>query len=203
MDKEIIWTNPINGKAIITIPSNNIYVPVDLVEPPTKKDLVCFQNDVPGVTIEATVPGNPEKIIKPTHRKATPEEIADITIPLVCEKQNIDPSLVTGYHVVNRVKSMSMDNYFRDAWVINDGEIDVDMTKAVDVHKEKLRQERAELFAPLDLEQKKALVSGDTTKVQEVEAKLQALRDVTNHQEIASAATLDELKVAGRSVLKK
>ena len=42
MTKEIIWTNPADGKTWITIPAGNIYVPVDIQGQPPKKALLAL-----------------------------------------------------------------------------------------------------------------------------------------------------------------
>jgi hypothetical protein len=76
----------------------------------------------------------------------------------------------------------------------------VNMEKAKEVHRELLRRERAPKLAALDVELSKAFK--DPVKQDEIEAKRQALRDVTTDPSIAAATTLEELKLAIPNVLK-
>lgn len=93
------------------------------------------------------------------------------------------------------------DRTFRNAWTAEDGPITVDMSKAVEIHKDALRKVRAPLLQALDIEMMAAWAKGDTTTGQEVEAKKQALRDVTDDPRIAAATTPDELKAVVPEVL--
>ena len=61
--------------------------------------------------------------------------------------------------------------------------VKIDLAKAKEMHKERIRQARAPLFAPLDVEYQRATeTSADTSAIV---AKKQALRDAT------AAATID------------
>lgn len=94
------------------------------------------------------------------------------------------------------------DRAFRNAWTIGDsGPLDIDMEKAVEIHKDALRKVRAPLLQALDIEMMKAWATGDTEAGQEVEAKKQALRDVTADPRIAAAKTPEELKAVVPEVL--
>lgn len=88
------------------------------------------------------------------------------------------------------------DRYFRDAWAWTTAQpvIDVDMTKARETHRERLRELRAPRFEPLERAQRTALVNGDTSQAQQLETNLQALRDVTADPAIDAAQTPDQLK---------
>ena len=70
--------------------------------------------------------------------------------------------------------------------------IKVDMTKAKEVHKNKIREARAPKFAELDIEFNKALETGASTT--DIVAKKQALRDAPAAAEIENAADTDALK---------
>lgn len=93
------------------------------------------------------------------------------------------------------------DRTFRAAWVRDAGGVSVDMEKAVEVHKDTLRKVRAPLLQALDIEMMTAWAKGDTKTAQEVEAKKQALRDVTDDPRIEAATTPDELKAVVPEVL--
>lgn len=91
------------------------------------------------------------------------------------------------------------DRYFRDAWK---HDLTVDMVKAREIHKDRLRAQRAPLLAALDIEYQIADEKGDAAAKKTVADKKQALRDVTDDPAIASAATPEELKAAIPAVLK-
>ena len=72
--------------------------------------------------------------------------------------------------------------------------INVNMTKAVEIKKEMIRQERAPLLADLDVQFMRAVEAGDTDAQATIAAKKQALRDATDDPAITAATTPDELK---------
>ena len=68
----------------------------------------------------------------------------------------------------------------------------IDMAKAREIHKEKIRVARKPLLEALDIEFQKALETGASTT--DIIAKKQALRDAPADSEITSAADTDALK---------
>jgi hypothetical protein len=72
--------------------------------------------------------------------------------------------------------------------------ININIEKAKELKKNKLRQERAEILKQLDVDFMRALEAGDTAKVQEISAKKQALRDCTNHPDLVQASSVEDLK---------
>ena len=68
----------------------------------------------------------------------------------------------------------------------------VDMAKAREIHKDKIRAARAEKFKELDVEFTKALEVATSTT--DIAAKRQALRDAPADSGITSAADTDALK---------
>ena len=68
----------------------------------------------------------------------------------------------------------------------------VDMAKARNIHKEKIRFARKPLLEALDIEFQKALETGASTS--DIVAKKQALRDAPANSEIAAANDTDSLK---------
>ena len=106
----------------------------------------------------------------------------------------IDPRFVSSAEV-------PMDRTFRDAWE-DTGQIGVNMPKAREIHKERLRQIRVPLLAALEVEYQRADEQGDAVLKAVIATKKQALRDVTNHPAIASAKTPDELKAVIPDALK-
>tara|TARA_R100001594_G_scaffold55922_3_gene89648 strand:- start:3243 stop:3524 length:282 start_codon:yes stop_codon:yes gene_type:complete len=70
--------------------------------------------------------------------------------------------------------------------------IKIDMAKAKEVHREKIRLARNDKFPALDVEYQKAQETGSDTSA--IVAKKQALRDAPAASAIDAATTPDELK---------
>ena len=68
----------------------------------------------------------------------------------------------------------------------------INMAKAREIHKDKIRSARVEKFKELDIEFQKALETGASTT--DIVAKKQALRDAPADSGIASASDADALK---------
>jgi hypothetical protein len=86
------------------------------------------------------------------------------------------------------------DRTFRNAWTLADGaEIAVEMQKARELWKDKMRKARAPLLAALDVEMSRAFKDG--ARQEEIEARRQALRDVTADPAIEAAKTPEELRL--------
>ena len=91
---------------------------------------------------------------------------------------------------------------FRNGWEANaeTGIISVNMEKAKDIWRDKIRAAREAEFAALDAAFMKAMETGaDTT---EIVAQKQALRDAPAHADIGAATTPDELKLVQPAGLK-
>lgn len=86
------------------------------------------------------------------------------------------------------------DRTFRNAWKFEDGWIVVDMEKARELHRNKLRELRKPKLEALDVEYQRADEAGNSAEKKKVAAKKQALRDVTSDPAIDAAKTPDELK---------
>jgi len=71
--------------------------------------------------------------------------------------------------------------------------LNIDVNRALDVHKKQIRTKREILFKDLDVQFMRALEAGNSTLAAEIGAKKQALRDATNI-DITNISTLDELK---------
>jgi hypothetical protein len=86
------------------------------------------------------------------------------------------------------------DRTFRNAWTLADGaEIAVEMQKARELWKDKMRKARAPLLAALDVEMSRAFKDG--AGQEEIGARRQALRDVTADPAIEAAKTPEELRL--------
>lgn len=71
--------------------------------------------------------------------------------------------------------------------------IEINLEKALEIHKEKIRERREIVFKDLDIKFMKALEQGNTILSTEIGTKKQALRDITDI-DISSVSTLAELK---------
>lgn len=109
-------------------------------------------------------------------------------------KKSDGSKIASWRHMPNSV--IPTDMTFRDAWADETPEltIDIDMNKAREIHKNKIREARAPLLAALDVEYQRADEAGDTAAKKAVAAKKQALRDTTKDARLASATTPDRLK---------
>ena len=94
------------------------------------------------------------------------------------------------YKIVD-VSTISSDRSFRNAWIL-DSEITVDISKAKDITKNKLRVERKPLLKAQDILFMQAQESGSDTSG--IVTEKQRLRDITN--QVDSMTTVEELKKA-------
>lgn len=92
------------------------------------------------------------------------------------------------------------DRTFRDAW---DRKLRVNMSKARDVWRDKIREARAPHLAALDVEYQRADEAGDTKWKKKIASRKQALRDAPADPRIDAAKTPDRLKAVWPVVLTK
>jgi len=110
----------------------------------------------------------------------------ELSIEAVLEK---DVPKGKGARIVDQ-NSLPRDNDFYDAWEMDDTTVTVNLAKAKEITKNRLRAERAPLLAAQDVAFQRALETGaDTTAIV---AEKQRLRDITLLAD--SATTLDELR---------
>lgn len=79
--------------------------------------------------------------------------------------------------------------------------ITINIEKAKEIKKNSIRQERLPLLSELDIEFMKAVELGDIQKQQEIATKKQELRDITKHEAISNASTVEELKQLNLNIL--
>jgi hypothetical protein len=77
--------------------------------------------------------------------------------------------------------------------------ITINMAKARDIHRARMREARTPLLSALDIQFQRALESNADTSA--IVAKKQALRDVTADPAIEAAQTIEELKAVWPEVL--
>ena len=97
-----------------------------------------------------------------------------------------------GALIVDAADLPEADNDFFNAWELADGKVSVNLDKAKELTKERLRAERAPLLAAQDVAFQRALESATPVDTSAIVAEKQRLRDVTN---LADAAkTTEELR---------
>jgi hypothetical protein len=134
-----------------------------------------YENDEGGITI------------------VTPSDKTDLTLDEI--KDKCCPS---GKTIVTINKSeMPSNRNFRNAWKLNSNNIETDMTKAKEIHKDNIRNARVSKLAELDIEFQKALETSASTT--DIVSKKQALRDAPADSAITSAKTETELKAQWNS----
>lgn len=95
--------------------------------------------------------------------------------------------------------SVPADRTFRDAW---DASLCVNMEKAREIHRNRMREARAPKLQVLDVAYVRALEGGDAAGAQTIAAQKQTLRDVTVDPSIEAASTPEELKAVWPQCLK-
>lgn len=75
--------------------------------------------------------------------------------------------------------------------------IKINLDKAKEILKDRVRAERAPILSSLDVEFMRAVEAGDTQKQQEIASKKQSLRDATKAVDLISS--VDEIKVSSAS----
>ena len=79
--------------------------------------------------------------------------------------------------------------------------ITVNMTKAREIKKDHLRQERKPLLEKLDVQYMRAIEAGATDEQASIATKKQQLRDITADAGITNATTADQLKSVRPAIL--
>lgn len=75
--------------------------------------------------------------------------------------------------------------------------IKINLDKAKEILKDRVRAERAPMLSSLDVEFMRAVEAGDTQKQQEIASKKQSLRDATKSVDLISS--VDEIKASSAS----
>lgn len=97
-------------------------------------------------------------------------------------------------HVNSEDVSVPVERMFRGAWQLNGDVIEVDMDKAREIWRDKIRTARTKEFDKLDASFMKALEYGDVPLQQSIAAQKQVLRDAPSDPLIDAATTPEELK---------
>lgn len=97
------------------------------------------------------------------------------------------------------VADIPADRTFRAAWKPG---LTVDIAKARNLHKDRMRAARKPRLEALDAEMLRALEDGNQAAVADIKRRKKALRDVTDDPAIAAAATPEALKAVWPDALK-
>ena len=101
------------------------------------------------------------------------------------------------------VDTVESDRTFRNAWVTEQGKsVEVDLAKAKDVAKDKVRQARVPKFVELDVAYQRAVEEDDSDAKTAVVVKKQTARDAPADSRIDNASDEVELKTAMEAVIK-
>ena len=103
---------------------------------------------------------------------------------------------------VVEVDTVPTDRTFRNAWVTEQGKsVEVDLAKAKDVAKDKVRQARTPKFQELDVAYQRADEAGDSDAKTAVATKKQTARDATADTKITNADSVANLKTGMNEVI--
>lgn len=103
------------------------------------------------------------------------------------------------YNVIEQA-SLPTNRVFRDAWTIN-GTIDI--TRAKDIWKNKVRVARNKRLQELDIEWMKAMEQGEISKATAIANQKKTLRDITDREEITNASSVQELESFWPDILER
>jgi hypothetical protein len=109
------------------------------------------------------------------------------------------------YRIVTR-EDIPVDQTYRNAWRLSDTEeqlISIDLDKAKDIWKNRMRQARELLFPKLDTQYFIALERGTPEDQKAIANRKQLLRDVTQLPELEAARTIEELEAVWPDYLDK
>jgi hypothetical protein len=103
--------------------------------------------------------------------------------------------------------SFPQNRYFNDAWTLAEDEnhnqiVVIDVEKAKEVWKRRMRETRAPLMTKLDADYFKALETQNTAEASSIAATKQLLRDVTKLPELLNATTVEEIEAVWPDYLK-
>ena len=95
--------------------------------------------------------------------------------------------------------ALPQNRYFTDAWALSEDEnhnqiVVIDVEKAKEVWKRRMRDARAPLMTKLDADYFRAMEEGDKAKQKTIADTKKLLRDVTELPELANAKSVEEIE---------
>ena len=100
------------------------------------------------------------------------------------------------------VDTVPSDRTFRNAWVTEQGKsVEIDLAKAKDLAKDKIRLARTPKFQELDIAYQRADEAGDADAKAAVVVKKQTARDATANTKITNADSVANLKTGMNEVI--
>ena len=103
--------------------------------------------------------------------------------------------------------ALPQNRNFTDAWAISEDKnhnqiIVIDVEKAKEVWRRKIREARKPILDALDADYFRAMEDGDTAKQKAIAAKKKLLRDAPALKELAEATTVEEIEAVWPDYLK-
>jgi hypothetical protein len=105
------------------------------------------------------------------------------------------------YQVMDATELPNQDGDYYEAWTMvskngisDQYSVELDMVRAREIHRNKLREVRKSTLEALDIQFMRAVERGDIAKQQEIAAKKQQLRDITTDPRIDIATSCEELR---------
>ena len=134
----------------------------------------------------------------PTY-SGTMEELLNDTVPDDCK----DTADIVNVDTLPMDKDGNVCRVFRNAWDTEKGKsAEVNLTKAKEIAKEKVREARTPKFAELDISYQRAVEEDDSDAKTAVVVKKQTARDAPADSRIDNASDEVELKTAMEAVIK-
>ena len=219
-DGSIATTNPQEGARLafsITL-ADGAVLPVGADKHPVRVDTILRGWPVIGATanwaetedelaakiaakdIPVTVTDAPDIVRQKMGKDLAPDQRApDMMLRAVALRYGI-AFVETPFQIIDEA-AVPQDWTFRNAWKAVGLDVQIDMPKAREIHKNKLRELRAPQLAALDVEYYRADEAGDAALKKQIVARKQALRDATADPRIAAATTPEQLKAVIPDVL--
>lgn len=163
---------PIYGEPVI--PDSMVFIAITMKDPVVPVAIMGFN------TVRRDA-GDGDLYIYP----ATPENIeAEI------KKSRFE---ATSWRII-RYEDIPKDRTYRDALKDDGKSLKHDMERAREIHKGHIRLCRQDMLAALDIEYQKADEKADAKEKKRIAKEKQRLRDATDHPDIETAETTEELK---------
>ena len=115
--------------------------------------------------------------------------------------------VVDGQTLDTAAYALPQNRHFSDAWALSEDEnhnqiVVIDVEKAKEVWKRRMREARAPILTKLDAEYFRAMEEGSATKQKSIAAQKKLLRDVTALPELLNATSVEEIEAVWPDYLK-